>query len=55
MSSVVKRPSASVVKKPTPTASAVKTGVPCGKRSVKDFQKFIKIIQSNPGGINNWK
>jgi hypothetical protein len=52
MSSVVKRPSASVVKKPTPMAAAVKTGVPCGKRSVKDFQKFIKIIQSNPGGIN---
>lgn len=52
MSSVIKRPSSSLVKKPSAVASTPKTGVPCGKRSVKDFQKFIKIIQSNPGGIN---
>ena len=52
MSSVSKRPT--VLSKPAAAAkSAPKaSGIPCGKRSVKNFQTFMKIIQSNPAGIN---
>jgi len=49
---VSKRPTISVTPKTTTKTKQITSGLPCGKRSVKNFQTFMKILKSNPGGIN---